>query len=161
MSEQVTGQLRHDRTQDRLQISERATEQIQTHVEPVVDSFVNGVLGYKVEDENLVCLLTDTVQAPNPLLDHHGIPGQVIIHEDFGELVVQALAADFGRKQQADRLGCTEFVYDLLFAHSHAAEQQDAFNTLVSESATKIMECRAEVGKQDYFLVWVLFPVAL
>src|ERR1043166_9651965 len=111
MSEQVTGQLRNDRSQDRLQISERATEQSQTHVEPVEDHVANAVPVYKVKDEILVCLGPDTVQAPNPLLDHHGIPGQVIIHEDFGELDAKALAADFGRKQKADRLGCTEFVY--------------------------------------------------
>ena len=50
----------------------------------------------------------DAIQAADALLDRRGLPGQVVEHQAVAELEVAALAAGFGRDEQARPVGGAE-----------------------------------------------------
>ena len=50
-------------------------------------------------------LLADPVHPPDPLLDPHRVPGQVVVHDDVCELEVQAFATGIGGNKDAGLFG--------------------------------------------------------
>src|SRR5207244_6400331 len=64
------------------------------------DVRLDGSRGGEVHDVDLA-RLPDAVQAPDALLDHHRVPGQVEVHEHVAELEVAAFAAGSSGDQDA------------------------------------------------------------
>src|SRR5205823_11067406 len=67
-------------------------------------------------------LLPDAIHATDSLFDAHGIPRQVVVHNDVTELEVQALATGIRRDQRA-HLACELPLHATPLLHVHGAVQ--------------------------------------
>src|SRR6185437_429801 len=89
---------------DRLQFANRVLED----ADALHDSFDNvgldGPWRVEVEDADLLLLLADPVDAADPLLDLHRVPGQVVVHHSRAELEVQSFA---GHPASQEDLECS------------------------------------------------------
>ena len=85
--------------EDRLQLPETVLEQPYPLVQLHQDPLLHGSPRHEREDREYLGLLPETVDPADPLLDHHGIPRQVVVDQVVAELEIQPLAADLGRDQ--------------------------------------------------------------
>ncbi len=70
-----------------------------------VDVGIDGPRCNEVHDGDGFALLAVAVDAPDPLLDPHGIPWQIVVDEKVAELEIQSFATNFRRQQHVDGLG--------------------------------------------------------
>src|SRR3989449_563743 len=86
--------------EDQVQLAHDQLEQLDLPVEQLEDVGLDGPRRREVHDMHLA-RLADAVQAPDALLDHHRVPGEVVIHEHVAELEVASFAAGAGGDQDA------------------------------------------------------------
>jgi hypothetical protein len=67
--------------------------------QPSYDSFLDGPFPYKVPHNHLLVLGGEPLQPANPLLKDHGVPRQVVVHEDVGDLEVYPLSTRISRDE--------------------------------------------------------------
>ena len=80
-----------------IDTAERAistADDLQALEETAVDARVDSILTEQVPHSDLGGFLAQSIHAADPLLDTHGIPGQVVIDHRPGELEVNTFAAD-------------------------------------------------------------------
>ncbi len=65
--------------------------------QPAYDVFLEGALQGDVEDADAGMFGGEPLDAPDALLDDHGVPGQVVVHQHIGDLKIDALRSRFGR----------------------------------------------------------------
>ena len=102
--------------QDGLERPDHILEPADPGAEPLVDSRFDGVLEKVVLDMDLLVALADPVDAPDPLLDPHGVPRHVVVDEDPAGLKVEAFARGLGAQQQLDGLSLPKLLLDRLLA---------------------------------------------
>ena len=106
-------------------------------------------------------LLADAVHTPDPLLDPHRIPRQIVVDDDVGELQVQTFATGIGRNENAGLL--CELPLDsppLLQVH-RAVEANDREAVLLQELPQHVLR-RHELGEDQVLqLRVVLLPLVL
>ena len=80
--------------QHRLHAAERLAENVEALQQSVVDPFINRVRVDEIPDQDLLGFLSDPVDTTNPLFDPGGVPGQVVVYDQAGELEVHTLGCD-------------------------------------------------------------------
>ena len=88
--------------QDRLETAHQTLEEVDPLAEGEVDVGLDRVLVGQVDHADLGVLLADPVDAADPLLDLHRVPGQVVIDQQPAELEVQALGGRVGADEELD-----------------------------------------------------------
>ena len=91
--------------EDRLEAAHQALEEVDPLAEGEVDVGLNCVLVGQVDHPDLGVLLADPVDTANPLLDLHGVPGEIVVDQQAAELEVQTLRGSVGADEELDGTG--------------------------------------------------------
>ena len=79
-----------------FETADRFLKKMNSPFKDVQDSALDRSLDVEVENSDRM-LLADAVNAPDPLLDAHWIPRQIVVNQDVSELEIATFSARFGR----------------------------------------------------------------
>ena len=108
----VGDQLRHLR-ENRLQASDDLLEQPDAAAQRPVDRGLDRAFVVEVHDTDSRMALADPVDAADPLLDPHRVPGHVVVDQRAAELEIQPLGGGVGAQEQIG-VAVSESALDLL-----------------------------------------------
>src|SRR5690349_3015320 len=124
--------------QHHVQVSDDRAEEIDLLVHDLEDVGLDRVSRAEVVDPHVLGL-PQAVQAPDPLLDPHRIPGQVVVHEVVAELEIASLPARLGADQHPGPLA--ELLdRGLLLAQGEGAVEDRHLDAEMAEGAREVFQ---------------------
>ena len=93
------------------------------------------------------------VDAPNPLLDLHGVPRQIVVDDYACKLQIDPFTRHLGRQQHTGSSGFSKPINDCLLVEADTTCERNAVDPLSYQSLAQVIECGSEVGKENNLLL--------
>ena len=92
-------------SQNVLTVANRAMKHADAQQAAVIDIRVYRTRRNHIVNSDALAGLTISVDAPNALLNAHGVPWQIIVNHAIAKLIIQAFTAYFGEQKYVEGIG--------------------------------------------------------